>query len=350
MHLYDIPQAKKGQHLKLAERIEIQTLHRQGYSNRSIARLIKRSHATINNEIKRGIARQVKIVSGKYVYKDYYFAQTGQAIYMKNRSACGRKFKLIKAQAFISYAEKKILKEKWSPDVIVGHARQNKLYPIDEMVCTGSLYNYIDSGLLKVKNIDLLLKVRRKTKKERTRQNKRNLGKSIEERPEVIGERTEFGHWEIDTVLGKKSKTEPVLLTLTERVTRYQMIIKIGSKNEEDVNKAITSLFDQTENAKQLFKSFTADNGSEFSGLSNVVDKLSDVYFAHPYSSWERGTNENHNGIIRRFLPKGKAISLIYDDTIDRMSNWMNNLPRKILNYQTPTDLFIRYVEKTQLA
>lgn len=350
MHLYDIPQAKKGQHLKLAERIEIQTLHRQGYSNRSIARLIKRSHATINNEIKRGVARQVKIVNGKYIYKDYYFAETGQAIYMKNRLACGCKYKLLKAQSFISYAEKMILKEKWSPDVIVGYSRQNKLFPVDEMVCTSSLYNYIDYGLLKVKNLDLLLKVRRKRKKVQTRQNRKNLGKSIEERPEMIGERTEFGHWEIDTVLGKRSKTEPVLLTLTERLTRYQMIIKIGSKNEEEVNKAIISLFNQTVNSKQLFKSLTADNGSEFSGLTNVVDKLSDVYFAHPYSSWERGTNENHNGIIRRFIPKGKAINLIYDDTIDRISNWMNNLPRKILNYQTPTDLFIRYVEKLQLV
>lgn len=337
---------RKGQHLTLKERIEIQTMKRQGASNRLIAKKLGRSHATINNEIKRGTTSQVQLVNHKKVYTELYFAETGQANYDKHRKDSVKPFKLSRLDAFLTFAAEKIKQDNWSPDAVVGYVRANALFSKEEHLCTRSLYRYIDEGLvIDVSNMDLLLKLRRNTRKQRTRANKRILGKSIEERPDDVNQRVEFGHWEIDTVIGSKNKEEPVLLTLTERLTRYEIIIKIGGKNDKAVYQAMSELADLPKAAK-LFKTITADNGSEFTSLDACMKEISDVYFTHPYSSWERGTNEHHNGIIRRFIPKGSLLSKIGDRTLLRVSRWMNNLPRKILNYQTPVQRFNHYYEQ----
>ena len=130
-------------------------------------------------------------------------------------------------------------------------------------------------------NMDLLLKLRRNTRKRRVRDHKRVLGTSIDQRPECVNERVEFGHWEVDTVIGSKRKEEPVLLTLVERVTRYTIILKIEGKTEAAVYGAMSQLA-CLPNASQLFKTMTADNGSEFAGLEACMKGISEVYFAHP--------------------------------------------------------------------
>lgn len=114
-------------------------------------------------------------------------------------------------------------------------------------------------------------------------------------------------------------------------MTRYTIILKIDGKTEETVRSAMNHL-GSLPNASQLFKTITADNGSEFSGLEDCMKGISNVYFSHPYSSWERGTNEKHSGIIRRFIPKGISLSTISAHTIRAINQWMNNLPRKIHN------------------
>jgi IS30 family transposase len=348
MQLNDITTFRKGQHLSLSERIEIQTLHRLGHSNRSIARILKRSHSTINSEIKRGTANQVKQVNGKKIYRRQYFAETGQAVYEKHRQNCKPVYKLTRVQTFLEFAEKMIGKERWSPDAVVGHVVKNQLFPKEETICTRTLYRYIDENLLNITNMDLLLKLRRKTKQPRNRKHKRILGESIENRPQVINDRSEFGHWEIDTVIGKKTKDEPVLLTITERLTRFELIMKLDDKSEAAVNRAIGSISINNPYFIHLFKSITADNGSEFASLKEAVLGISDVYFTHPYSSWERGTNENHNGIVRRFIPKGQSLKNITGSAIKQIASWMNNLPRKKLNYQTPLEAFLHHFDQIQ--
>lgn len=348
MQLNDITTSRKGQHLNLSERIEIQTLHRLGHSNRFIARILKRSHSTINDEIKRGTTDQVKLINGKKNYYRQYFAETGQAVYINHRKHCKPAFKLVRAQAFLDFAEKKIRKERWSPDAVVGHVLKNQLFPKEETVCTRTLYRYIDESFIGLSNMDLLLKLRRNTKQPRNRKRKRILGESIEQRPQVINDRSEFGHWEIDTVIGKKTKEEPVLLTITERLSRFELILKIADKTESAVNEAISSISRNNSTFIHLFKSITADNGSEFASLSEAVQGISDVYFTHPYSSWERGTNEHHNGIIRRFIPKGQSLKPITNSTIKQIMSWMNNLPRKKLNYRTPLEVFMEYFQQIQ--
>ena len=143
---------------------------------------------------------------------------------------CGAKCKLDRVEDFIKFAEDKILYEKWPPDAAVGSCRGNSKWQHSTIVCTKTLYNYIDQGLLKVRNIDLNLKLRLKPKIRRVRQNKRIMGKSIVQRPEDVQLRQTFGHWEIDTIIGKKSD-DTVILTLTEQKTRYELLFLLEARD-----------------------------------------------------------------------------------------------------------------------
>lgn len=236
----------------------------------------------------------------------------------------------------------KFFNDKWSLDAICGYAKRHKLYPA-EILCTKTLYNYINLGLLKIKSIDLPLKLRRKTSIKQNRQNRKILGKSIEERPVEIEGRTTFGNWEIDTVITKRNKAEPVLVTITERKTRMEIILKIAYRNASFVNKSLEKLLSKLEDPTPIFKSLTSDNGSEFSSLIELENNLvGDVYYCHPNNPQERGTNEKHNSLIRRFLPKGKSLLDYKEDHYIKIMHWINNLPRKILNYRTPLEVFTK--------
>ena len=210
------------------------------------------------------------------------------------------------------------------------------------MVSTKTLYNYIDQGKLSVRNIDLAVKTKLNTKTKRVRKHRRVLGESIAMRPLAIENREEFGHWEIDTVEGKKSD-DNALLTLVERKTRNYYAIIIDDQDHDSVDYAINKLQHTFgELFPQVFKTITADNGSEFSNLTACLRGVTDVYFARPYASYERGSNERHNGLLRRYIPKGKAISDYSRDAIKRVYQTLNNLPRRILNYQQPAVAFER--------
>ena len=172
------------------------------------------------------------------------------------------------------------------------------------MVCSKTLYNYIERGLLKARNIDLTLKVRRKQHRKGHPQHKRLYGLSIEARPQVVNWREEFGHWEIDTVVGRK-ESQSVLLTLDERTTRFRLIIKIPGRSTQAVEQGLKMLRElYGERFSQVFRSITSDNGSEFASLPQLLPTIP-IYYAHPYSAYERGLNEKQNSLIRRFLPKG---------------------------------------------
>jgi transposase, IS30 family len=329
-------------HLTAFDRGKIAALHTEGKSMQAIADAVGRNKSTISRELKRGTVTQMKS-GGKLV--EIYFPDTGQLKYEENRKSCGAKFKLDEAIEFIQFAETKILKDQWSPDAVCGYAKRHSLFE-KTFVCTKTLYNYIDLGLIGIKNIDLPMKVRLNTKKKRSRQNKRVLGRSIEERPTEVAERQEFGHWEINTVIGKITKDQ-ALLTLTERKTRKEIILRVNAKNTPSVTDAIAKLKkNYSEQFSSVFKTITADNGSEFADLSVPVEKdETEVYFTHPYTSCERGTNERKNGLIRRFIPKGKPISSVDDQTISYAENWCNHLPRRILGYRTPEECFLKELD-----
>lgn len=328
---------RKNKHLNDFERGQIQILRTKGYSAYKIAKELNRASNTILNELKRGTVTQIK--NNKDV--EVYYPDTGKAVYEKNRKNSKKSYKALECSDFLDFVHAKFTKEKWSLDSICGYAKRNKLFS-EHILCTRTLYNYVDLGLLKIKSIDLPLKLRRKTSIKRNRQNKMKLGKSIEERPLEIENRTTFGNWEIDTVVPKKNKEEPVLISITERKTRMEIILKITSKNSSSVNKSLEKILSKLEKPTSIFKSITSDNGLEFSNLTKLENSLvGDVYYCHPNNPQERGSNEKHNSLIRRFLPKGKSLLDYDEDHYIKIMNWMNNLPRKILNYRTPLEVFI---------
>jgi len=329
---------RRFKHLSVYERGQIAALLREGKSQRYIARILGRAPSTISREIKRGTTVQMR--SDLTTYRRY-FPETGQAVYEKNRKNCGAKYKLAQVCEFIRFAENKILYEKWSPDAVVGLCRRDTGWKGTPIVCTKTLYNYIDKGMMKVRNIDLNLKLRLKPKRKKAHHFKRNMGKSIDQRPREVESRQIFGHWEIDTLEGKKSDNSAIL-TLTERKTRYSLLFTLDSKDSDAVNKAVLELKNRYgKHVSRIFRSITADNGTEFCKLDETLQQLGiEVYFAHPYASWERGTNERHNGLVRRFIPKGKSIKDFSADTIKRIQDWLNNYPRKILGYKTPAECF----------
>ena len=299
----------KGKHLTELERQLIERWkNKERLSNREIAYRLGKAPQTINNELKRGMI-QLKT-------KRKYSSKFAQATYNEKRKNSKRPTKLTaELNKIISQA----VKEKLSLEVI--HQE------IKTVVCLRTLYNWIGSGLLCVAYHELLYPQYRKPKKQRVIQPKRPLGLSIEQRPESINSRSEYGHWEIDTVLLTKEKGE-CLLTLTERKTRLEIIRLIPDKTTHSVNQALKTL-------EFSALSVTSDNGKEFAQLSEVLD--CPVYYCHAYASHERGTNENHNRMIRRHLPKGTKKTT--KEFVAYIEKWMNNYPRRMFNYKTPNQM-----------
>jgi IS30 family transposase len=167
---------------------------------------------------------------------------------------------------------------------------------------------------------------------------------SIDERPAIVAEKTRIGDWEIDTVIGQNH--QGALVTIVDRVSKFTLIKKVDSKHAEVVTEATISLL-----LPYLDKALTitADNGKEFAGHETMKEQLNaDVYFAHPYHSWERGLNENTNGLIRQYFTKGSSFENITDDEVEAVMNKLNHRPRKTLNFKTPHTVF--FAESLQKA
>ncbi|MDF7638165.1 IS30 family transposase [Lactobacillus sp. ESL0791] len=334
---------QKGKHLTFEDRVTIQVLRKQGKSLRFIARELNCSPSTVMYELRKG---QISLYHGK---KHRYDAKTAQIKYEDNRANCGRKLDFLVKHRFIDYVEQNFFgSHKWSLDAIWGEATATGKFTSKQAVCSKTLYNYVERGLLKIKPTDLPEKLSRNTKIKRVRKNKKKLGRSIEERDPAIAKRLEFGHWECDLVLGNKTKDDEVLLTFYERMTRMFFIIKIKDKTAASVMAALENLRQEYgEHWNEIFKTITTDNGSEFADLSQL-EQISEtlVYFAHPYTACDKGGVECHNRLIRRFIPKGQAIKKWALTQISEIQEWCNGLPRKILAYHTPEELFDRELDR----
>ena len=328
----------KGKHLNFAQRVFIQIRTEDGWSPYRIAKELGCSSNTVRNEIKRG--------TPELYWRDRpaYDARHGQANYENQRINSHRTPNLLKVRKFLKTVEVRFREEHWSLDACVGYSRINREFARHEMVCTKTLYNYVERGILGIKNIDLPQKMKRcpRKGKPRIRPNKKKFGRSIEERPACVDSRERFGDWELDLVVGSKSGKDHVLMTLLERKTRYYRVIRLMDKTSESVMKAFETLkIEYGKRFSSVFKSITTDNGSEFSRLSELENTTqTKVYFAHPYSSYEKGANERHNGLLRHFFPKGKRIDSFSDGEISDAERWINTLPRKVLVYATPRMLY----------
>jgi IS30 family transposase len=311
---------EKKQHLQYEDRCKIEGLLRIKAKPTEIAELLGKHRTTIEREIKLGtIDRSYDGLDDIYSAKH---AQIKREFASSNK---GRELKIGKNIEFANRIEE-LIKQKFSPYAALQFMRNNgENYGVD--ICEKTLYNYINSGVFReITNKNLTYKAKKKRTYKKVRLAKNNqLGESISKRPESVSTREEFGHWEIDLVVGKQG-TKAVFLTLDERKTRKRIVIKLENKTQGAVVSALKRL-----RKKYKFKTITADNGSEFLDFKSIEKWLKcKVYYAHPYASWERGTNENQNRMIRRFYPKGMDLSGVSQEEIDKMTEWINNYPRKI--------------------
>lgn len=338
------PERKRGQHLQREDRGAIQCLKREGYTNRAIARNLNCSPSTVANELRRGTPHR-KSKKGR---APSYSAKHGEAVYKTNRKRSKRRHKIARCARFIAWVVEKVRAEKWSLDACVGHARLHKLFPEDQMVCTHTLYNELWAGGLPLSLTEVPEALKRKQAKEKhPRENKKVYGKSIDERHEIVALRVEEGHWEGDTVVGKRDGKEAVILSLVEKMTEVYLAFRIPSKTSEAVTAAMKGLrAEYGDKFSQVFKTITVDNGSEFADFTKTEAWGTKVYFAHPYSSWERAQNERHNGLFRAFIPKGVSMELFSDEDILMAADKLNGRPRKKLGYHTPEELFDNFLDR----
>ena len=337
---------RKYVHLSEKDRYKIEALLETRKTVREIAVLLGRNRSTLHREIRRGAIKRIQY---DLTEKKKYRANVAQADYLKRCSGRERSLKIGKDKLLEEHIRLKITKDHFSPDAVIGQIKAKGL-EFKGMICTKTLYNYIDAGIfsgISYKHLWEKSKKKKRGYKAVVRVTSRNrLGRSIEDRPKEVSNRLEYGHWEGDTVKSARS-AKPGLLTLTERKTREELIVKVDQATQGAVKEA----FDNLERRyggqfKIKFKSITFDNGSEFlnwesleASVLTAGEKRTAVYFAHSYSSWERGTNENHNRMIRRFVPKGYDIGGFSDKEIKAVEDWMNNYPRRILGYNTPSQM-----------
>lgn len=339
----------KYKHLTERDRYRLEGYLEAGLSVRMIADKLNSHISTVYREIKRG---QVKRINTHLKEYSIYRANTACDDYKKKVTNRKHSLKIEKYAQLSVYIRQKICEDRFSPDAVIGELNL-KQPELKGVICTKTLYNYIAKGVFEEITAFSLWE-KRKRRKRRYKQVSRialkNKGsKSIEERPQQINNRLEYGHWEGDCVVSiRKGIRKDGLFTLSERMTREQIIIKVRSLTQDSIIEAIDKLEGNYGSSfKDKFKSITLDNGREFldwqaierSSLSAKTRTL--VYFAHPYSAWERGTNENQNKMIRRFIPKGTDISKVSSRDIEIIQNWMNNYPRKILGYKTANELVL---------
>lgn len=337
-------------HLTGKDRATIQTLIEQKdkngkrlFNNSYIANYLGVHRSTISRELKNRKSYRFMVRSGRTIEKPYN-ATDANNNYLFKRALSKGQYKLHKYSKMAKYIEDKIKIDKWAPDAIIGYMKVHN-YFIKEGFCKISvptIYNAIRLGIIDVKIEDTR---RMKYKQEYNYQDKSSLTASkipysIENRPEEINNRSTFGHFEIDTVIGTKRGKHECLLTITERKTKFEIIFKISSKTSENVVNKINQIKSfMNKHYNKFFKSFSADNGSEFSDFLGIIkDTKTKIFFCHPYCSGEKGTNEKQNSMIRYFIPKKTLIENYSHADINYIANWMNNYPRKILNYRTPLE------------
>lgn len=323
--------------LTWTQRLQLAALLKAKTRKPEIAQILGVSLATVYNEIKRG--RYQRLDGATYIFYDTYSPDKAQARYEYHLTSKGPDLKIGKDHAFIDYIEKRVIRDGISPCAALGELKKKNL-PYTHISKT-TLYRYIRMGLFP----HLTMKYIQSSEKhnEQVRAKRAPRGTSIEERPEHINNRSEFGHWEMDCVCGKG---KPVILTLTERMTRREILHYMPSQSSRNVVRFLDKLERQYGSKfKTMFKTITVDNGSEFSSCDGMERSISGgnrtkMYYCHPYSSWERGSNERMNREIRRLIPKGTNIGKLSQSQISRVQDWVNAYPREILGYATSEELF----------
>lgn len=324
-------EVKKHRPLYRKERVQIQTLLNEKRTKSYIAKALDRSRSTITREVN----KWVQNTEDKY---DADLAHWNAKDDYLNK----RNLDKISTYSLLRFFVYKGLLSNWTPEQISG--RLKELYPNDPIMSISheAIYRHIytrPQASLNKKLIKLLVrkKTRRRPSKKRRGTGSKIINQvSIDHRPGHIELRQEIGHWEGDLVIGKDHKS--AIGTIVERKTRFTLILKLNSKKADEIAEVFSKMLNKLNHIYK--KSMTYDNGIEMARHEKITKNTGmKIYFAHPYSSWERGTNENTNGLIRRYFPKGTDFNEINENQLRIVQEKLNNRPRKIIGYKTPKEM-----------
>lgn len=340
---------RKFKQLTYKDRVKMEALYNNLHlTYTEISKIIGKDRTTISRDIKRGL---VKNLTSELVEIYVYSAEVAQRKNEENETAKGTYLKIGTDMKLASFIETQIKEEKTSPEVIAYKIREEKF---STTLCFKTIYNYIDKEIIEVKRKDLVygkytLKEEKEQKEESDFLKPNKEGKTIHDRPKEIKTREEIGHWEMDLVEGVKGEKEPYLLVLSERKTRKEIIELIPNKSAKSVSKALDRIEKEigVVQFRERFKTITTDNGAEFRNWKLIEQSYTgskkartSQYFADAYSSWQRGTNENINKMIRRFLPKGTSFKGLKKEEVKRIEKWINQYPRKIFKFKTSEEYY----------
>ena len=314
--------------LDFEKRCSIKGYWDAGYSQTEIARRLGAHKSTISRELNRNITF-VRTKLGSWQYKPGYAQR-----YTDDRHK--KKNKNIKFTPEIQDFVRDKIKQEWSPEQICGYAKKHGLFDLSHEW----IYQFILRD--KEKGGTLHKHLRHQTKKYRKRYGSpKRTGPIkdrvfIDERPSVVDDKNRIGDWEIDTIIGKNRKQ--AVVTVVERVSKKAVLRKVCEKTARNVT---DTLIVGMKNFRHDIHTITSDSGSEFAYHKEISAALkTDFYFAHPYSSWERGLNENTNGLVRQYLKKGSAFENVTDHDLENIMDKLNNRPRRSLGYRTPNEVF----------
>lgn len=337
-----------GQHITWEIRLIIEHLYNIQKKNfTKIAAEVGKDRTTIGREIEKGL---VQNLNSDLTIKHVYSATIAQRKHDINGSAKGPPLKIGNEHKLAKYIEELIGKNN-SPEVIEDSIKKDDSYKTK--ICARTIYNYIDKKVLMITRNDLTYGNYRKKKREPKKENIIRLlnkqGRTIHDRPEEVEDRKTAGHWEMDTVEGIKGTDEPVLLVLSERATCQEIVCLIAGKTQYEVIKALNQMERKTgaKKFRKKFKTITTDNGGEFADYKGIEKSCINKsisrarqYYADAYCAWQRGTNENINKMIRRFLPKGKSLKDVTRSEVARIEYWINNYPRKKFGFRTSNEVY----------
>lgn len=316
--------------LNYLKRCQILALWQAGFNQNQIAKEVGVHKSTISREFKRNLTF-IRTSLGCWSYKPDY----AQHYADDRRKAKRHHYKF--TTEVEEFVRSKLL-EDWSPEQISGYAKRWELFSISHE----RIYQFVMED--KQNGGELYKHLRHKNKKYRKRYGSMarhapiKNRKMIDERPKIVDGKSRIGDWEIDTIIGKNQKQ--AVLSMVERVSKYTILKKLERKTSEATKAAIeTALIEY----KNCVHTLTSDNGVEFARHEEISAALeADFYFAHPYSSWERGLNENTNGLIRQYLKKGSEFTHISNEDLAIIAARLNDRPRKTLCYQSPREVFKR--------
>jgi len=311
-------------HLSQAERYQIHALMKSGHDQSQIAKVLDRNKSTISRELSRNTG------SRGYRPKQACEMSTYRSQNSRNASTVA---------SWVKDEANALLRVQWSPEQIA-----SKL-PISHETVYQHVYADKAQGGALWKNLRCQKQKRKRYAGGRDRRGQIPNRRPLSERPLQIEARKQVGHWECDTVIGVNHKG--AVVTMVERKSGYGVIAKVTNKTSELVSSAIV---DKLKPMAVRVKTLTFDNGKEFAAHAHIDAQLqSTTYFARPFASWERGSNENFNGLLRQYIPKKRSMSTVSDEEIKMIQNRLNNRPRKRLGFKTPAEVFHQSLKRVAL-